>query len=417
MEIGSKIKYYRTKKQITQEELASGIISVSYLSKIENNQVESNMNIISLLCERLDISPNLPIDSNIPEVCEGFIDALLTRKFEDAESLYIELNKEIESVSHYGFLKLFEIHKIRYHLLKKDISAASEQINLLKRQRFHFTKKEEFYWLKFIANYHYLNSDFSIAFDYFKKAKKIFNFDIYFYEEEESDLNYSLSLSASKLWNTYLSINYAKKALTYYQRKYNLKRCIECHIVLGISYGRNKEYTEAIACYTQAKKLASTIQSTWLLSVSEQNLGHLFSLQGKQDQAIQHFLSCFKSRKKSDSSILNPIFSLTKEYYASGDLTSAKKWVENGQTIISDLDLNNSSQYIDFRIYSYLITNYSAEFEVFMLETVIPFYEGKNNDMELAKNLRILAKYYYDDRKYKKSSIYYDRAYKLLESI
>lgn len=37
MDIGSKIKIFRIQKNLKQEDLAKGIISVSYLSKIENN--------------------------------------------------------------------------------------------------------------------------------------------------------------------------------------------------------------------------------------------------------------------------------------------------------------------------------------------------------------------------------------------
>ncbi|MFD2680918.1 helix-turn-helix domain-containing protein [Bacillus seohaeanensis] len=417
MEIGSKIKYYRTKKQMTQEELASGIISISYLSKIENNQVDSSMDIISLICEKLNIDPEVPIDSRIPDLCVEFFESLLKSDIENAETLFKSLNREIDSVDHYGFLKLFEIQKIRYFLLKRDLKSAKEQIELLKRQRFHFTKSEEYYWLKFIANYHYINYDFSSAFEYFKKAQKIFHFDVYSYEEEESDLYYSLALTASKLWNTYLTINYTNKALEYYQRKYNMKRCVECHILLGICHGRNKEYEKAIDCYKQARELSTIIDSDWLISLSDQNLGHLLSLQGKSEEAINHFLSCYHKREASDISILKPIFSLTKEYFSKGDRDNAYNWLRKGQAIISNLKLESSPQTIDFQTYNYLITNYTHEFETFLLETVIPYYEQKNNKMEQAKNLRLLARYYYDDRKYKKAAIYFEQAYKLLENI
>jgi HTH-type transcriptional regulator, quorum sensing regulator NprR len=417
MEVGSKIKYYRVNKKMTQEELASGIISVSYLSKIENNQVETSMDIIALLCEKLEISPELPVDSDIPDLCMDFFRNLLDRSIDDSKKLYSILEPDIESISHYGYLKMFEIQKIKYWMLIGDIPAAEAQLEALKRKRYHFTRVEEYYWHKFNGNFRYLNSDFTNAYDSYTKAKKLFTFDVYFYEEEESDLNYSISLTTSKIWNTYLSISYAQKALEYYQRKYNVERCIECHLLLGINYGRNKEYEKSISSYNIAKKLATTIKSRSLLSSCEQNLGHLYSLQDNSDAAINHFISSYNNKENDDTTILNPIFSLVKEYHGASRHEEAKEWLNKGLKIIKELNIHHSPTALNFRVYDYLINNYSPDFERFLVQTVIPYYEEKKNKMELSKTLNLLAQYYFDNRKYKNSSVYYAKAYSVLKSI
>ncbi|MFC4182655.1 helix-turn-helix domain-containing protein [Saccharococcus thermophilus] len=55
MKIGDRLKLTRLKKEMTQEEVAEGIISVSYLSKIENNQVTPSEEVLHLLYQRLGI--------------------------------------------------------------------------------------------------------------------------------------------------------------------------------------------------------------------------------------------------------------------------------------------------------------------------------------------------------------------------
>lgn len=242
-------------------------------------------------------------------------------------------------------------------------------------------------------------------------------FDVYFYEEEESDLNYSISLTTSKLWNTYLSISYAQKALEYYQRKYDVERCAECHLLLGINYGRNKEYKKAISSYTIVRKLATTITSKRLLSSCEQNLGHLYSLQDNSNEAIKHFIFSYNNKKEDEHTILNPIFSLVKEYYGNKRIEEAKHWLTKGFKIIKELNLHHSPTAINFSVYDYLINNYSPDFEQFLIHTVIPYYEQKKNNMELSKTLNLLAQYYFEDRKYKNSSLYYAKAYSLLKGI
>lgn len=51
--IGQTIKWHRIRQGITQEQLAEGICSSAYLSKLENNQISFNKEIVSQLCERL----------------------------------------------------------------------------------------------------------------------------------------------------------------------------------------------------------------------------------------------------------------------------------------------------------------------------------------------------------------------------
>ncbi|UOK59254.1 helix-turn-helix domain-containing protein [Bacillus sp. OVS6] len=64
MEIGSRIRFYRIQQNKTQEELSRGIISTSYLSKIENNQTTASIEVLDYLCNRLDI--NLIEEEEIP---------------------------------------------------------------------------------------------------------------------------------------------------------------------------------------------------------------------------------------------------------------------------------------------------------------------------------------------------------------
>lgn len=59
---GQQIRLLRTKQKIKQLELAQGICSVSYLSKVENDTILPSEDIKRLLLDRLGI--NSDIDSN-----------------------------------------------------------------------------------------------------------------------------------------------------------------------------------------------------------------------------------------------------------------------------------------------------------------------------------------------------------------
>lgn len=54
--LGNLIKLCRMESKLSQSELANGIVSVSYLSRIENNMVEPHSEVYRLLLSRLNIN-------------------------------------------------------------------------------------------------------------------------------------------------------------------------------------------------------------------------------------------------------------------------------------------------------------------------------------------------------------------------
>lgn len=60
--IGSTLKIKRKQMGMTLEEGAAGICSISYLSKLENNQIEPNLDFVDQLVERFDIKEQLTFD-------------------------------------------------------------------------------------------------------------------------------------------------------------------------------------------------------------------------------------------------------------------------------------------------------------------------------------------------------------------
>ena len=55
MGIGSKIRYFRTKNNLTQKELAVGVCATSYLSKIENEIVEPSDEMLDIFSSKLGL--------------------------------------------------------------------------------------------------------------------------------------------------------------------------------------------------------------------------------------------------------------------------------------------------------------------------------------------------------------------------
>src|SRR5699024_9351135 len=116
MQIGSKIRLHRIKKNMTQEELADGIISVSYLSKIENNQTIASDEVMEFLCQRLDIDYIIEEDDNIRLYCNRWFKQLLEardmRKIKQIRQLMLNYRDKLYNNE---LSQLIELHMIRYY--------------------------------------------------------------------------------------------------------------------------------------------------------------------------------------------------------------------------------------------------------------------------------------------------------------
>src|SRR5690625_1002814 len=245
MEIGPFIKLHRIEQNMTQEDLSKGIVSMSYLSKIENERTVASPEVIRMLCTRLGIQLNSKREAVIQKKCKKWYKLLyeVTDK-EEIIKRHQEIRKLVSTTYSYSFV-MFEIHRIRYFLVLREYSKALQQINKLNEISSTFDTLQQYYWFKFKGNYSSLKNESNEAIRLYKKAENLFS-QLDLSEDEKADLQYTIAVTYSKLRNTLESIKYAEKALDTFMKKYNFIRCAECHIILGIAYRRIKMYEKSI---------------------------------------------------------------------------------------------------------------------------------------------------------------------------
>lgn len=412
IDIGYRIKYYRKSKNMTQRELSRGIISISYLSKIENGAAAPPVEVLEFLLNRLEVNLDLEPNQINEETCNEWFLSLFNKELEKSLSLYKQIKDKKKYISDVHLLNLLTIHKIRYFLIHKEINKASVTIEKLRKMESKFSNSAKYYWLKFQAYYHFSNSVYSKALEYYLKAKKYEKHSTYLIDEEKYDLHYMTALSASYLKKTYIVYKHGNKALTYYQRRLHLKEAAQCHTLLGIAGVGTKDYEDALENFKLAQKIAKTINNNSLLGTSLQNIGNLYSITNKSNEAINYYKKSYKLRDRNSKKII-PINSLMKEYYKNGDFKNAKIWLQAGLDIITTLDSVSKYTY-EVQVYDQLINGMKPNaFEKLLLNDVLPYLTAKDLHKEKTPYLEILAKYYFDQRKYKRSAIYYQEALKI----
>ncbi|HLQ71316.1 MAG TPA: helix-turn-helix domain-containing protein [Bacillota bacterium] len=423
MEIGPYIKLNRIKQEMTQHDLAEGIVSLSYLSKIENGKAEASPNVMSLLCTRLGIELNNEVDNMnaINEKCQAWYELLyevndkdeIIRKYKELEALLGDAQSDS--------LIMFEIHKIRYFLILGQIDHALAQINELENISSTFDSLHQFYWYKFKGNYNTVHGDFSQAMRKYKQAEDKLN-QLDLEEGEVADLQYTIAVTHSKLRNTLEAIDYANKALDIFRMKYNFIRCAECHIILGISYRRIRMYDKSIKNHNLAKHLGELDNNKQIIQLANHNLGYLHSANGDQEDAI-HFYEEVADDEKIEVSVKLPaISSLIKEYYTIGNMEKASEMIERGLVLLEEHNYDDSYNVFSYIIFTYkhALNNDYDKFEKLVIKEFIPYLKKHKDFANLAVYTTMLGNHYESMHRYKDAvSIYKEanKAYKELANV
>lgn len=414
MEIGNRIRFYRVQQSMTQEELAKGIISVSYLSKIENQQTSASLEVLDMLCEKLGIKLIEEEEATLSKDLFDWYYMILQKNRAEAADMHTKLSGIIPSTNDSTAFIYFVLFELRYFILLQQMDKANEQLAKINEFKDIFDSKMSYYYFKFLALYNYIRNKYSVALDTYKKAEMILNKNIHFEKWEEADLYYSIGLTCSQLGKVPSALNYGRLALSIYQSLYNFRRCAECQILLGICYLRTEEYQLSEESYILAERVADSLNDRQLKGVIHHNLGYLYSIQENHAKAIEAYETCLPYKAEHPPSKLSTIFGLIREYYKSGDFENCRKWITEGFSILENAPEKNDF-HLHFKIYDYLIDGPSAEFERFMDKEAFPYFQEKENFQSVIEYSEILGKYYEERNKYKLSSLYYLNAVKALK--
>lgn len=144
MNIGSVIKYYRLKHNLTQSQLADGICSVSHLSKIESNTYTPHEETYEALLSKMGVQlkKELEHQKRLEQQLGRFIDCALHYDLDNLHKIYKELLDEDDYLQSTDLVNQYELYKFRYYVLDLQMDKASTQQKLLEKLKASFTAPE-----------------------------------------------------------------------------------------------------------------------------------------------------------------------------------------------------------------------------------------------------------------------------------
>jgi HTH-type transcriptional regulator, quorum sensing regulator NprR len=411
MEIGPLIKLHRIKQNMTQEDLAAGIVSESYLSKIENQKTDASPEVISLLCERLGIQLNAENEDMIKEKAEEWFALLYdAHSPEERDLKFMELEKLFKN-SNSDHEIIYEIHKIRYFLISNQNEKTKDQIEKLTHLEYSFDSKHNFFWNKYLGNYFQTNEDDNTkALHHYELAESLIK-RVELSEADIADIHYTLAVTHTRLINNLKSMEYSNKALDVFRHNYNFIRCAQCHILLGISYRRMHMIDMAIKQYNMAKHLGEITENSEVIQLSNHNLGYLHSTLGESDKAINYLEKAYDMGSNITATQINTAISLIKEYYNNRSLEKAKKILEENYHLVEELPAHNKKTFkLEMDVYRFAIYNEYDQLEHTIINVFLPYLDEKSDYANIVNYANMIGEHFEKQKKYKNAANYYKLA-------
>lgn len=116
-DIGSFIKKRRKELNVTQDEISNGICSISYLSKIENNQIVPSDFYVREIMEKLDIDHAI-LSKGIQD--KGYVDTIIDAFFYLNDEKMEQLFEDIKDIEYNVVINLCKLGYTVYHQLEDD---------------------------------------------------------------------------------------------------------------------------------------------------------------------------------------------------------------------------------------------------------------------------------------------------------
>ncbi|MGB6407302.1 MAG: helix-turn-helix transcriptional regulator [Planococcus donghaensis] len=129
MNVGSIIKYYRTKNGLTQSQLAEGICSISHLSKTESNAYSPHESTIKALLLKMGVQLNKEVEKHkqLERTIGKFVDCSLYYDLETMRKMYEQLENENDYIQSTDLVNQYELYKFRFYIYDHNLTKAEQQ--------------------------------------------------------------------------------------------------------------------------------------------------------------------------------------------------------------------------------------------------------------------------------------------------
>lgn len=415
MKVGHLIRVERIRQEMKQLVLAKGICTPSYLSKIERNLIFPSDDIVSLLFNRLGIDPlklqknDLQTELDFEKMLnETYKEVLTTRNVSFTKQKLDYLLQQSPLFENQSLYYTYLLIILRFRIISSfDFEELKKEIDSLEELSKDFNSRQIYLFTVNKAIYNYSTENRNKSIEYFENVLLLID-DILLENWEKAEMNFMIGVVFTADGRIFTSIEYIRNALEYFRENFLMKRVLECYILIGITKKKNEQFQEAYESYLKAMQICDEFNLHHEKGIVYHNLGTLSSIIGNSDDAITNYKRSIEF-KTNDEEPLISIFCLVIEYSKLDNKKLVNEWCNEGMVLISHLEDNYSiSYYHHFNIFKSIYSEKGLSEKI--AEEAIEYFKEIQDYQYVHKYCIALAEWYYRNRKYKLSSIYFQEA-------
>jgi len=413
LDYGKYIFDKRISKGLTQKEVATGICSVPYLSKLENGKLDPNEETLNLLLERLDIHSNISESIHkITKLLENWYLSIIDRNHIEIENNKEKIDSLIKGIVTSDLLYFYHLINFRYYLYKKDFIALKKSKQYLEEHLSKFQKQIYNYYQYFLGIYYCMQHDYQKGLYQLRVAEGLFKED----NNNDVDLFYHLALTYSNVHNIPMTIYYTNLCLDIFNSSFKFNRVMECQLLLGINYLRLGDFDKAEFNFQQILNASNKLENEDLIGKAYHNLGYLESSRNNSQKSISYFLKSLKYKSKQNESYVNTLIYLSLQYKEANDIENAIFHIDKALKIMSFF---HSSRLLFYKVQitKFKILDDDENLLALLEKEVLKYSEEINDKANIHNYYIIAAEIHHKNKMYKKSSKYYRLAYDILYNL
>ncbi|WP_158599734.1 helix-turn-helix domain-containing protein [Lysinibacillus halotolerans] len=410
--IGHFIKEERIRQNLKQSFLAKGICSISYLSKIENHDIQASDEVISLLLKKLnkDID-RIRILSHEEEkiLKEELLEIYEVITINKNQIFAIEKIKSIEKkfssiLAGQNLIIYKNLVVLRLFLSLGDKENCEKYIDKILKSEYKLDEFQQylFFKLKAIFFYQYQNKKMSLY--YIEAIDKNYILS----PIEEADFNYVSGLIYLVNNQIIDAIEKLNLSAEYFSKNFHMKRAVECYISIGIAYKKANLIQKSENNYLLAMKIVNELKLNEFKGIIYHNIGSLYSLKGDSKRAIDYYRKSIENKQDNSEKLVTVLYILKELIKHKSTETEQKYWIAFGEKICDTNKLFQCEYENHFSIFKELLENRLSEKTI---KKSLNFFKEKQDYEHLSYYNNIFGEYFFNKGRYKIAANHYKNAY------
>jgi HTH-type transcriptional regulator, quorum sensing regulator NprR len=407
MYIGEKVSFRRKQLGLTQDEVCRGICSITYLSKLENNKLIAKNDILEMICNRLNLNINELFENDFENHMNNLRDLYLlvtNREISQFKNKFVQLNT-LRNITNPILRVGLDSILLEFHTELRNKKESEKFKNNIMKNEMYLNNETKVWYLKALGYFEYIFEDLNKSSKFLYEAKSLIpetNRD-----NISAHVEYLLGLVNTKLMLISRSVMHTEKALELYNKEINIKRIIDCKLLLGINFSKMGHYDIAEEMYKSIAETLIKSKNKRMLGKVYHNLGYLYALNDKSEDAILYFKKSLELKLDTNEK-LNTMYLLAYEYKKQGDINLSLRLCDQG--------IKNSTEILHFHYKfiilkkSYNTNDFNEDIFINKIENEIIPYFIKQDPLVSTECFYLLAEIFSNKSKYKLAVKYYKKA-------